>query len=143
MKINQLSVFLENNNGELAEITRLLAENKINLRAISIAETESYGVLRLIADDYQRAEHVLKENGWILSITPVFAVCVPDRPSGLNELLEALSKEGVGVMYMYSLLSRASGEAYMIFRTDDEERLEEAVSKMGLRLAEPKDLEIK
>ena len=86
MKIHQISVFLENRAGQLAEITRMLAEADVNLRAISIAETSDYGLARMIVDDAQKASAILLEHGDILSMTPVWAVEVPDRPSGLADL---------------------------------------------------------
>lgn len=105
MSINQISIFLENRTGQLAEITGLLAENKINLRAISIAETADYGVLRIIADDADRATSVLLSNGNILSMTPVTVVAVPDKPAGLSEVLSLLADSNIDIEYMYSLLS--------------------------------------
>ncbi|MEE1025638.1 MAG: ACT domain-containing protein, partial [Acutalibacteraceae bacterium] len=102
MSINQISIFLENKTGQLAEITGLLAENHINLRAISIAETADYGVLRIIADDAEKATSVLLANGNILSMTPVTVVAVEDKPAGLSGLLTLLSKGNVPIEYMYS-----------------------------------------
>ena len=109
MSINQISIFLENKTGQLAEITGLLAENHINLRAISIAETADYGVLRIIADDAEKATSVLLANGNILSMTPVTVVAVEDKPAGLSELLTLLSKGNVPIEYMYSLFTHQNG----------------------------------
>ncbi len=119
MAINQISVFLENRSGQLAEITGLLAENEINLRAISIAETADYGVLRLIADDAEKATGVLLSKGNILTMNPVTVVAVPDKPAGLSELLSLLADGEVSIEYMYSLFTHQNGKAYMVFRVAD------------------------
>ena len=97
MSIHQISVFLENRTGQLAEITHLLAQNHIDLRAISIAETADYGLARMIVDDAQKASNILLQHGDILSMTPVWAVEVPDRPSGLADLLAVLAESHIDV----------------------------------------------
>lgn len=130
MSINQISIFLENRTGQLAEITGLLAKNNINLRAISIAETADYGVLRVIVDDSAAAAKTLFENGCVLSMTPVLAVAVPDKPAGLNELLEILAEGEIAIDYMYSLLAPNAEHAYMIFRVQEEAK-DKFVSLLG------------
>ena len=120
MSIHQISVFLENRPGQLAEITHLLADNGINLRAISIAEATEYGVLRIIADNAERATAILLENGNVLSMTPVIVVSVPDQPAGLSEILALLADGDVDISYMYSLFTHQDGKAYMVFRVADE-----------------------
>ena len=122
MSIYQISVFLENRTGQLAEITRLLADNGIDLRAISIAETSDYGLARMIVDDSHKASKILLEHGDILSMTPVWAVEVPDRPGGLAEVLAVLAENHVDVEYMYSLFAHQDGKAYMVMRIHDEPR---------------------
>ena len=116
MNVTQISVFLENRAGQLSNITRVLSENGVDLRAINIAETQDYGVLRIIPADAQKASSVLLENGFIMAMTPVIAVAVPDRPGGLNSLLEALAEENIGIEYMYSVFSMNSGEALMVLQ---------------------------
>ena len=111
MTIHQISVFLENRSGQLAEITATLSENHVDLRAISIAETADYGVLRLIVDDAQRASSILLEHGFILTMTPVVAVAVPDRPGGLSQVLGVLSAAGMDIEYMYSVFGQKNGLA--------------------------------
>ena len=143
MHINQISVFLENRTGGLAEITRLLAENNVNLRALSIAESADYGVLRIIADDSKKASSVLLSSGNILSMTPVMAVAVPDKPAGLNELLEILAEGDISIEYMYSYNTREDGTAYMIFRISDEKKFLEVLAKHGMKPVCPSDLNIK
>ena len=132
MTIHQISVFLENRSGQLAEITATLSENHVDLRAISIAETADYGVLRLIVDDAQRASSNLLEHGFILTMTPVVAVAVPDRPGGLSQVLGVLSAAGMDIEYMYSVFGQKNGLAYMIFRVADPAALEDVLTKNGL-----------
>ena len=143
MRIHQISVFLENRAGQLAEITRLLAENQIDIRAVSIAETTDYGVARMIVDDYQKASAILLEHGDILSLTPVWAVEVPDRPAGLAELLSVLAENCIDVEYMYSLLIHKNNCAYMVLRISDEEKLASALESHGIQLVGEKELGLK
>lgn len=132
MTIQQISVFLENRSGQLSEITGLLAEQHIDLRAIHIAETADYGVLRLIAADPQEASRILLEHGFILSMTPVIAVTVPDEPGGLAKLLAILAKAGMDIEYMYSVFSRRESLACMIFRVADIQRMEDILTENGI-----------
>lgn len=134
MSIHQISVFLENRTGQLAGITRLLADKGIDIRAISIAETADYGIARLVVDDSPAAASILLEHGSILSMTPVWAVEVQDRPAGLAELLEALAAEHVDVEYMYSLASSRDGHAYMVLRISDENAFNRAVENGSIRV---------
>lgn len=143
MHINQISVFLENRTGGLAEITRLLAANNINLRALSIAETADYGVLRLITDDSERASAALLANGNILSVNPVMAVAVPDKPAGLNELLEILAEGEIAIEYMYSLITQQNGTAYMVFRISDEDKFVKLLGEHDMEPVCPDELNIK
>lgn len=129
MNVTQISVFLENRAGQLSNITKVLSDNGVDLRAINIAETADYGVLRLIPADAQKASAVLLENGFIMAMTPVIAVAVPDRPGGLNSLLEALSEENIGIEYMYSVFSSNSGEALMVLQVSEAEKVADILSK--------------
>lgn len=129
MNVTQISVFLENRAGQLSNITKVLSDNGVDLRAINIAETADYGVLRLIPADAQKASAVLLENGFIMAMTPVIAVAVPDRPGGLNCLLEALAEENIGIEYMYSVFSSNSGEALMVLQVGEAEKVAEILSK--------------
>ncbi len=132
MTIQQISVFLENRSGQLAEITDILARNDVDLRAIHIAETADYGVLRLIASEPQKASRILLENGFILSMTPVMAAAVPDEPGGLAKLLDILAKGGLDIEYMYSVVGRKDSSAYMIFRVADMQHMEDILSSNGI-----------
>ena len=143
MSIHQISVFLENRTGQLAEITRLLAENNVNLRAVSIAETADYGLARMIVDDAQKASNILLQHGDILSMTPVWAVEVPDQPAGLSNLLTVLAENHIDVEYMYSLFTHRDGCAYMVLRISDEERFSAALSAYGMKVVSAEELGLK
>ena len=143
MNIHQISVFLENRAGQLAEITRLLAENHIDIRAISIAETADYGLAHMIVDDAYKASSILLQHGDILSMTPVWAVEVPDRPAGLAELLAVLSDAHVDVEYMYSLFAHKDGYAYMVLRISDEPRFLSALGEHNIKIMSKDELGLK
>ena len=143
MSIHQISVFLENRTGQLAQITRLLAEHNIDIRAISIAETADYGVARMIVDDSRKASDILLRHGDILSMTPVWAVEVPDRPAGLAELLAVLAERCVDVEYMYSLFTHRDGMAYMVLRISDEAAFTTALAGTGIRVVGNEELGLK
>ena len=131
MSIQQISVFLENRAGQLADITAVLAQNGINMRAIHIAETSDYGVLRIIVDRPQKATSALLEHGFVLSMTPVLAVVVPDEPGALAKVLAVLAGEGIDVEYMYSVFGQVDERACMIFRVGDIERLSAVLTAAG------------
>ena len=133
MNVTQISVFLENRAGQLSKITKLLSENDIDLRAINIAETQDYGVLRIIPADAQKASAVLLENGFIMAMTPVIAVAVSDKPGGLNSLLEALAAAEIGIEYMYSVFSSNSGEALMVLQVSEADKTAEILAKEGFK----------
>ena len=143
MSIHQISVFLENRTGQLSEITRLLAENGVDIRAISIAETADYGLARMIVNDAPKASSILLQHGDILSMTPVWAVEVPDRPSGLADLLNILAEVEVDVEYMYSLFTHQNGRAYMIMRISDEPKFLSALGERRIRVMSKADLGLK
>jgi len=143
MNIHQISVFLENRTGQLAEITRLLADNHIDIRAISIAETSDYGLARMIVDDSHKASEVLLRHGDILSMTPVWAVEVPDRPAGLAEVLAVLAENHVDVEYMYSLFTHKEGLAYMVMRVSDEPKFLSTLGDRKIRIVGMEELGLK
>ena len=143
MHIHQISVFLENRTGQLAEITGLLAKEGIDIRAISIAETADYGLARLIVDDSHKASTILLQHGDILSMTPVWAVEVPDSPGGLAELLSLLAQEQVDVEYMYSLFTHRDGMAYMGLRVSNEPRFLSALGDRKIRVMSKEELGLK
>lgn len=143
MNIHQISVFLENRSGQLAEITRLLADANVDIRALSIAETADYGLARMIVDDSAKASSILLQHGDILSMTPVWAVEVPDRPGGLAEMLGVLAENHVDVEYMYSLFTHKDGHAYMVMRISDEPKFLDALGSRGIKIMSKEDLELK
>ncbi len=140
MTIPQISVFLENKAGQLADITGILSENHVNMRAINIAETADYGVLRLIVDDASKASAILLEQGFILTMTPVVGVAVPDTPGGLSKVLGVISAAEIDVEYMYSVFGQKDGQACMIFRVADTDGLAEILTKNGIAMISGEDL---
>lgn len=143
MSIHQISVFLENRAGQLAEITKLLAQEHVDIRAISIAETADYGLARMIVDDVHKASTILLESGAILSMTPVWAVEVPDRPAGLSELLAILAENNVDIEYMYSLFTHRNDTAYMVLRISNEAAFIKALEGTGIKVVSNEDLDLK
>ena len=143
MSVYQISIFLENRAGQLADVTRILADNAIDMRAISIAETSDYGVLRLIVDDAEKATFILHQHGYVLSMTPVSGVAVPDEIGGLAPVLEALAKGHMDVEYMYSLFTHKAGPAYMVFRIEDEAKFADLLRPYRIKLADKEDLGLK
>jgi len=122
MKVEQISIFIENKSGRLAEITRILGDAGINIRALSLADTSDFGILRLIVDNVETAKAVLKEKGFTVSKTEVVAVEVPDRPGGLSSLLQTLDAHQINVEYMYAFVERCGGNAVIIFRFDETDK---------------------
>ena len=143
MNVHQISVFLENRAGQLSEITAVLAENHIDLRAISIAETVDYGVLRMIVDDAERATSILLSHGYILSMTPVTVIAVPDQVGGLAPVLSILAEAHIDIEYMYSLFTHKEGQAYMVFRMSDEETFAKKLQEHGMHPATKAELGLK
>ena len=107
MKVEQISIFLENKAGRLAEVTRILGKGGINIRALSLADTSDFGILRLIVNDHEKAKQILKDNGFTVGRTEVIAVEVEDRPGGLNSILEILFKANINVEYMYAFVQQS------------------------------------
>ncbi len=136
MEIYQISVFLENRAGKLAEVTNILAENNIDLRAISIAETSDYGILRIIAKDSQHTVDVLKDQGFIASRSPVLAVGIPDKPGSLASLLHVLAEEKIDVEYMYSLFGVPNALATLVLRIDDIDNAREILKKHDIHIVD-------
>lgn len=118
MIVEQISIFLENKAGRLLEVTSALAEAHINIRALSLADTSDFGILRVIVDDTEKAKLVLKERGLTVGRTSVVAVEVKDQPGGLDHILDVLGKENINVEYMYAFVQREGSNATLIFRFD-------------------------
>ncbi|MCL2459594.1 MAG: ACT domain-containing protein [Desulfobulbus sp.] len=119
MRVEQIAVFLENKSGRLAEITRILAENDINIRALSVADTADFGILRLIVDKVDLAKEVLRAGGFTVGKTNVVAVEVPDRAGGLANVLKVVNEAGLNVEYMYAFVNKSGADAVLIFRFDE------------------------
>lgn len=137
MSVKQISVFLENKAGAMQGMTQTLADHKIDMRALSLAETNDFGIVRLIVDDVYAASTVLKEAGYIHNITPVLGVAIPDEPGGLNTVLKVLGAADINVEYMYAFLGGASAEhAYMIFRVQDRKVAAAALRSKGIRIVD-------
>ena len=143
MTIHQISVFLENRAGQLADITGILADAQIDLRAINIAETADYGVVRMIVDNSEQATSILLSKGFILSMTPVLAVAVPDAPGGLAPVLALLAEGDIDIEYMYSLFTHQEGKAYMVFRVSDEEKFVKLLASKGMETVSNAELGLK
>ena len=143
MNIHQISVFLENRSGQLAQITKLMAAAGVDIRAISIAETADYGLARMIVDDSQKASNILLSHGDILSMTPVYAVEVPDQPGGLAELLALLAESHIDVEYMYSLFFHEKGKACMVLRVSNEPMFLSVLGTNRVRIVGMKELGLK
>ena len=133
MSIKQLSVFLENRPGKLFELTQLLAEKGVDMRALSIAETTDFGIARLIVNDAYGAAQVLREGQFIAQFSDVLAFAVPDEPGGLHHLLGEFNAAQVNIEYMYAFLGGKKGQAYMIFRVTNTEAAEKALVERGLK----------
>jgi hypothetical protein len=119
MQVEQISVFLENKSGRLSEVTTILAEAEVNIRALALADTSDFGVLRLIVNDNDKAVAALKNSGFTVGKTEVVAVEVEDRPGGLNSILEILKGNEINVEYMYAYVRHTGQNAVMIFRFDN------------------------
>jgi len=131
MHAEQISVFLENKAGRLAEVTRVLSEAKINIRALSLADTSDFGILRLIVENNEAAEEALKKGGFTVRKTRVVAVEVPDRPGGLNSILTTLQQNAINVEYMYAFVKPKEDHAIMIFRFDNTDAAVQVLLKTG------------
>ena len=137
MSVKQISVFLENKAGAMQAMTSTLAEHGIDMRALSLAETNDFGIVRLIVDDVFAASTVLKDAGFIHNVTSVLGVCIPDEPGGLNKVLKVLGDAGINVEYMYAFLGGPSAEhAYMIFRVQDTKTAAAALRAQGIQLVD-------
>lgn len=141
MSIKQISVFLENKPGRLQRMTSVLAAHKIDLRALSLAETKDFGIARIIVSDVMDAVTVLKDADFIASLTPVLAVEIPDETGGLDKLLTIFAEAGVNIEYMYAFLGKSDGNAYMIFRISDTKNAEAKLTAHGLKMLTQEDIE--
>ena len=140
MIVKQICVFLENRKGRLAELTHLLGENKINIRAISLADTSDFGIVRLIVNDTEKAHQVLKKAGLTATINNVIAVEVADKPGGLASVLAILQSAGQNVEYLYGFLEKKTDKAIMIFRFDEIDAALNVLKEHGVSLLSDQEL---
>ena len=141
MLIDQLSIFIENRQGRLEEITKLLAGGGIDIRALSIADTTDFGILRLIVNQPEDAKRILAENGVTVSITKVLGIALPDQPGGLNRAVGVLSKAGIVIEYMYAFLNPKKDAAFVIIRVGDNEKAIEVLMDGGIDFVSADDIE--
>ncbi len=136
MKIKQLSVFLENKKARLCAAADLLAQNGINIRALSLADTSEFGILRLIVDQPERGRDVLREAGIVVRVTNVLALSMSDVPGGTLGVLKVLAECGINVEYMYACVGQTSGKAFMIMQVEDQEATETILRRHGFEEAD-------
>jgi len=134
MKAEQISVFLENKSGRLADVASVLASADVNIRALSLADTTDFGILRLIVNDTEKAKQVLKDNGFTVGKTEVIGVEVADRPGGLAEILNVMKDNNINVEYMYAFLQKSASKAIIIFRFDELEKAIDVLQKAGIKI---------
>ncbi len=130
--MKQISIFIENEKGKLAAVTSLLAKNGIDLRALSIADTADYGILRIIADDVEKAKNLLSESGYLTRINDVIGVKIEDKVGSLSRIITALSIADIAVEYTYAFTSPTEGQAFMVFRVNDNARAISALAAAGI-----------
>ena len=142
MSVKQISVFLENKPGMLHTMTDVLAKNNIDMRALSLAETNDFGIVRIIVDDVYNATTVLKDAGFVHSVTPVLGVSIPDEPGGLNRVVAVLTDAQINVEYMYAFLGgKDVDHAYMIFRVQDLKAAAAALAAKGVKCIDQEEIE--
>ena len=140
MAIKQLTVFVQNKKGTVVSVTEILSKNNINLRALSIAETQDFGILRLIVNDEKLAERVLAEQGYIIKVIDVVGVKIGDEPGKLSEALSVLDKEDINVEYMYAFMARTEKHAYVVLRVENNEIAETALANAGFKMITEADV---
>ena len=140
MAIKQLTVFVQNKKGTVVEVTEILARNNINLRALSIAETQDFGILRLIVNDETAAEKVLAESGYLIKVIDVVGVKIGDQPGKLTAALDVLDKENINVEYLYAFMARTEKHAYVVLRVEDNAVAEKALVDAGFKMITEQDI---
>ena len=138
--VKQVSVFMQNEPGRLAEATKVIADAGVNIRALVVADTETYGVLRFIADDTEKACAALKSAEFTIKQTDVVAVQMPDKPGGLSNVLELLKNNGINVGYLYAFLQKSCENAVVIIRVEDPAKTEEILNSNSLKVLGPDEV---
>ncbi|HSW01316.1 MAG TPA: ACT domain-containing protein [Sedimentisphaerales bacterium] len=141
MKITQISVFLENRKGRLYDVCSLLGGQGVNIRALTIAETESFGVLRVVVDKSEAAIKLLRENQFVANFTDVVAIEVPDQPGGLASILKILSEHDVNIEYMYGFVEKFSDKALLVMRFEDTDLAQQILAKQKIHVVTEKEIE--
>lgn len=134
MKVKQISIFIENKSGRLAEVTKVLGDNEINIRALSIADTTDFGILRLIVNSPEKAGKILREHGFTVSETEIIAVRIADQPGGLAEVLNTLENNQINIEYMYAFVGRSGTDAVVVIRVENIDRAIELLQQEGIPL---------
>ena len=140
MAIKQLTVFIQNKKGTVVSVTDILSKNNINLRALSIAETQDFGILRLIVNDEKAAEAVLTENGYLIKVIDVVGVKIGDEPGKLTAALDVLDKADINVEYLYAFMARTEKHAYVVLRVEDNEAAEKVLTDAGFKMISEADI---
>lgn len=140
MAIKQISIFVENKPGRLAKITSMLAENLVDIRALSIADTTDYGILRLIVSDPEKAEKVLKEAKLTVSITNVLGIGIPDVPGGFSLAIKALANADISVEYAYAFITPDAGKAYVIIRVEDNDAATKVLTEADIKVIDQNEI---
>ena len=140
MAIKQLTVFVENKKGTVVSVTDILSKNNVNIRALSIAETEEFGILRLIVSDEKTAEKVLTENGYLIKVIDVVGVKIGDAPGKLTEALDVLDKADINVEYLYAFMARTEKHAYVVLRVEDNSTAQTVLTGAGFHLITDADV---
>lgn len=140
MFIKQISVFMENRPGRLAEITKVLSDNEIDMRAINIADTTDFGILRMIVDDPEKAERVLRENNMTASVTDVLAVSIDDTVGAFSKVIALLKDENISIEYIYSFIGEKSAKAVIVIKTNDSEHAIQLLQQGGINVLSSDDL---
>ena len=140
MAIKQLTVFIQNKKGTVVSVTDILSKNNINLRALSIAETQDFGILRLIVNDEKTAESVLAENGYLIKVIDVVGVKISDEPGKLTAALDVLDKANINVEYLYAFMARTEKHAYVVLRVEDNAVAEAALTGAGFKMITEADI---
>ena len=131
MQIRQISIFLQNQPGQLSQICRALADAGINIATLSLADTSAFGIVRMIVDDHERAKDVLAAAGYVANVSEVVAVCVPDRPGGMAGVMQVLDRAGVDIEYSYAFAFHKGEKAVLVFRFDDNAAAAKALADAG------------
>ena len=140
MTAQQLSIFMENKPGQLVKVTQTLAEAGIDIRAMSLADTKDFGIVRMIVSDCEKAQVLMREKGFMSTITQVMCIAMNDQPGGLEAVTELLAQEQVNIDYLYACITVIGKNAYIVMHVDDEQKADEVLTKAGVRTVTTEEL---